>query len=354
MSKSKNNIIVTGGYGFIGSHLVKSLVDKEDAHVINIDNLSYSSNTETLKDINDNHHTHLNIDIGSFTNFEEIYNEFNPLKVFHLAAESHVDRSIDGPQEFIKTNINGTYNLLQGLNNYISSNRTIDKNLLKFINVSTDEVYGSISKGKSVETDNVKPNSPYSASKASADLLVRAWSKTYKLPVITTRCTNNYGAWQFPEKLIPLSINKILNNEKIPIYGEGKQVRDWIHVQDHVDALIKLSNSPKTKIGDIYNIGIENEISNIELIRKICSIFDKHFPKQKGSYSDLINFVKDRPGHDMRYALSNQKIKNDIGWEPKKAFDEGIQETINWYKNNPSFFSHSKEIYDGSRIGTVS
>ena len=353
MIKTKaDNIIVTGGYGFIGSHLVKTLIREEQGHIILIDNLTYASNTNALREINKSNYTHLNIDIGSCSDFNEICKKFNPKKIFHLAAESHVDRSIDGPNIFIKTNVEGTFNILNGAQKYLSEFKANDN--FKIIYISTDEVYGDILEGKSFESDKLLPNSPYSSSKASSDLLVRAWNKTYGLPVITTRCTNNYGPWQFPEKLIPLSIGKMLNYDNIPIYGDGSQIRDWIHVQDHVDALISLSNDSDNNLGEVYNIGSDNEFSNIDLISKICSIMDEILPSKEGSYLDLISFVEDRPGHDTRYSLNCDKIKNELGWQPKISFDDGLRDTIEWYISNFSTYLSSKiDLYDGSRIGTL-
>lgn len=350
MNSNKKNIILTGGYGFIGSHLVKSLINSNNFNVINIDNLSYSSNLKTLEEIDQSSYMHLNIDIGNSNEFESIFNKYKPIKVFHLAAESHVDRSIDNPDIFMKTNILGTFNILEGLKKYLSGVNASEEDKFKLIYVSTDEVYGEIEDGKSSENDNLRPNSPYSSSKASSDLIVRAWNKTYELPVVITRCTNNYGPWQFPEKLIPLVIGKILNNEMIPIYGSGNQIRDWIHVQDHVDALIAISESSKSISGEIYNIGSENEITNLELVKKICKICDKDIPSKKGPYEDLISFVDDRPGHDYRYALDNKKITNELDWHPKIIFDDGLRNTIRWYIENYSS-SNFKDVYDGRRIG---
>ena len=350
MNSNKENIILTGGYGFIGSHLVKSLINSNNFNVINIDNLSYSSNLKTLEEIDQSSYMHLNIDIGNSNEFESIFNKYKPIKVFHLAAESHVDRSIDNPDIFMKTNILGTFNILEGLKKYLNGVNASEEDKFKLIYVSTDEVYGEIEDGKSRENDNLRPNSPYSSSKASSDLIVRAWNKTYELPVVITRCTNNYGPWQFPEKLIPLVIGKILNNEMIPIYGSGNQIRDWIHVQDHVDALIAISESSKSISGEIYNIGSENEITNLELVKKICKICDKDIPSKKGPYEDLISFVDDRPGHDYRYALDNKKITNELDWHPKIIFDDGLRNTIRWYIENYSS-SNFKDVYDGRRIG---
>ena len=347
-----NNIIVTGGYGFIGSHLVKSLIKEKEGHVIILDNLTYASNINTLQTLDKSTYTHLNLDISKDIDFDAICKKYNPKKIFHLAAESHVDRSIDGPNIFIKTNVEGTFNILDGVQKYLSKSKETDN--LKIIYISTDEVYGDIKKGKSSEIDMLMPNSPYSSSKASSDLLVRAWHKTYGLPVITTRCTNNYGPWQFPEKLIPLSIGKMLNYNNIPIYGDGSQVRDWIHVQDHVDALINISNTSEKSLGEIYNIGSGNEYSNLNLITKICNIMDEILPNKDGSYQELISFVDDRPGHDTRYSLSIDKIKNELGWSPKISFDNGLRKTIQWYIDNFSTYLSNKEgMYDGNRIGII-
>ncbi|MBH11002.1 MAG: dTDP-glucose 4,6-dehydratase [Candidatus Marinimicrobia bacterium] len=352
MNSKKENIILTGGYGFIGSHLVKSLIKKQNHNIINIDNLSYSSNLKTLQSIDEACYEHLNIDIGEFNEFETIFNKYNPVKVFHLAAESHVDRSIDGPDIFVKTNILGTFNILDGLRKHLNGLPSSKRDNIRLIHISTDEVYGSIKKGKSSENDNLRPNSPYSSSKASSDLIVRAWNRTYNLPVVTTRCTNNYGPWQFPEKLIPLVVNKIMNNKKIPVYGTGEQIRDWIHVKDHVEALIALSESSINISGEIYNIGSENQISNLDLVKKICKICDNEIPPKKGSYLDLISFVDDRPGHDYRYALDTKKIISDIDWSPKFTFDNGLKNTITWYiENHSSLSSYFKSDYDGGRIG---
>ena len=352
MRSKKENIILTGGYGFIGSHLVKSLIEKQNYNIINIDNLSYSSNIKALQSIDQSCHEHLNIDIGDFDEFETVFNKYNPAKVFHLAAESHVDRSIDGPDIFIKTNVQGTFNILDGLRKYLNALPSSKRDDFRLIHISTDEVYGSIKEGKSSESDNLSPNSPYSASKASSDLIVRAWNRTYNLPVVITRCTNNYGPWQFPEKLIPLVINKIMNNKKIPVYGTGEQVRDWIHVRDHVDALITISDSPRNMSGEIYNIGSENQVSNLNLVKKICKICDNTIPPKRGSYLDLISFVDDRPGHDYRYALDNKKIISDFDWSPIFTFDSGLKDTIKWYiENHSSLSSYFTTDYDGGRIG---
>ena len=352
MLNKKRNIIVTGGCGFIGSHLIKKLDKLKNYHITNIDNLSYASSLNSLKSINNDNYTHIDIDISQYDDFESLLKKYKPIKFFHLAAESHVDRSIDGPKTFIDTNIYGTFNILEGIKKYFFDLSDTEKEKFILVHVSTDEVYGSVSNGQSSERDNIQPNSPYSSSKAASDLLVRAWNKTFKLPVIITRSTNNYGPWQYPEKLIPVVINNIINNNKIPLYGDGQQSRDWIHVQDHVEALVMLSDINRDKIGEIYNIGTNNVISNLDLVKLICSICDKEIPKENNSYSDLIEFVDDRPGHDIRYSLNNSKLVNDLGWSPKVEFEDGIKNTIKWYlDNHNSLQEYFNSKYDNKRIG---
>ncbi len=351
---NENNVLVTGGCGFIGSHLVKSLINEENTNVINVDCLTYAANLKVFENIKKSNYTHINHDLSNKDLLVDVLRKYKPNKIFHLAAETHVDRSIDGPSTFIKTNIVGTFNVLASSYDYWSSLESSEKKNFRVIYTSTDEVYGSIQNGLSSETDSLNPNSPYSASKASADMLVRSWNKTYDLPTLITRCSNNYGSWQFPEKLIPLCIQKILNNDEIPVYGNGLQIRDWIHVGDHIDALIKLSKSDQVNFGESYNIGAENEKTNLEIIHRISSVLDVVIPKKVGSYDQLVSFVEDRPGHDQRYALSNKKIRNTIEWSPKISFDEGITETVKWYvENSSNFFSSKGAIYDGSRIGIL-
>mgnify|MGYP001342983858 FL=1 len=352
MSKTKENIIVTGGYGFIGSHLIKTLNQIEKYNIINIDNLSYASSSQSLELIDKKNYTHLDIDISKYKKFNSLLNKYQPKRVFHLAAESHVDRSIDSPDNFIATNVYGTYNILEGIKFYLSSLSEAVQKEFKYLHVSTDEVYGSKNTGKSKENDNLMPNSPYSSSKAASDLLVRAWNKTYGIPTLITRCTNNYGPWQYPEKLIPVVISSIINYSKIPIYGNGQQIRDWIHVQDHVDALITLSENNKNLSGEVYNIGADNELTNIELVKLICRICDNKIPNDKGSYLKLIDFVDDRPGHDNRYALNNSKIIENSDWKPKIEFIKGLENTVEWYvENHSSLSKYFTSKYDGKRIG---
>ena len=343
-------IIVTGGCGFIGSNYIRNTFLKNHVDILNIDNLSYAGNIETTKDFESlKNYTFVNGDIGDREILEKIIFDFKPNLILNFAAETHVDRSIDSSLQFIKTNINGTYNLLEVTRYYLKRNPNSN---LKFIHISTDEVYGSLNEvGKFKESTPYDPSSPYSASKASSDHLVTSWNRTYNLPTIITNCSNNYGPYQYPEKLIPITIINALMGKKISIYGEGKQIRDWLHVNDHIAALNDLAL--KGKIGQTYNIGGENEIRNIEVVMKICSILDKYKPKDGNfSYKDQIEFVTDRPGHDYRYAVDISKIKNEISWSPKINFDEGLESVIKWYLDN---FGWCKEVtsgkYDFERLG---
>jgi len=325
-------LIVTGGFGFIGSHLVRHLV-KKSHNVINIDNRSYSSMPESLNDCKKNKLLkNINININNQNKLKKIFNDFNPDSIIHLAAESHVDNSIKSPKIFIDSNINGTYNLLEVTREYLRKNNKKKKFI--FLHVSTDEVYGSLKSKKDKPFDeNFKylPNSPYSASKAASDLLVRSWNKTFSIPTIITNCCNNFGPWQFPEKLIPVVIYKCLNKKNIPIYGRGTNIREWMHVQDHVANLLKILN--KGKIGESYNIGSGFEINNIDLTYKICKILDELIP-YKHSYSKFITLVKDRAGHDFRYAINSNKIKKVINFKIKNNFDQDLRNTLIWYLDN--------------------
>jgi dTDP-glucose 4,6-dehydratase len=326
-------IIVTGGYGFIGSTLIKRLIIDKKNIVLNIDAKKINSMPESLAKIkNFKNYKFKKLNIDNYKKLNNLILEFKPNLVFHLAAESHVDNSITSPKDFIYSNIVGTFNLLDILSKYIKIHKKIS-NKFRLIHVSTDEVYGSLTpKEKSFKEDNkFYPNSPYSASKASGDLLCRAWNKTFKLPIITTNCSNNYGPWQFPEKLIPLVIKRALQQKKIPIYGTGKNIRDWIHVDDHVSALIKLSK--KGKIGETYNIGGDNEITNISLVRKICDIIDNR-TKAKISSKKLISFVTDRAAHDFRYSINSKKLENEINFKAIFSIHNGIYQTVNWYLDN--------------------
>ena len=326
-------IIVTGGCGFIGSTLIKKLIKYSKNKILNIDSLNHESMPESLNSIkNKNNYFFKKIDINDKDKLLQIFLEFKPNIIFHLAAESHVDRSITKPYNFLQTNILGTYNIIDNSKIFLENNKNYT-NKFKMIHISTDEVYGSLKiKDKSFnELNKFFPNSPYAASKASSDLLCRAWNKTYDLPIIITNCSNNYGPWQYPEKLIPVVIAKILQSKKIPVYGKGKNIRDWIHVEDHVNALINISENGQ--IGETYNIGSNNELTNLDLVNRICEIIDKKIP-QKNSYKKLISFVEDRLGHDFRYSINSKKIRNKLNFKLKYNMNDGLNQTVSWYINN--------------------
>jgi dTDP-glucose 4,6-dehydratase len=331
-------IIVTGGAGFIGSALVKKLV-YSNVNVLNIDKLTYAGNLSTLDEIK-NYTTYKFIRKDICDNdIYDIISDFKPDAILHLAAESHVDNSINSPEIFIKTNIFGTFNLLEAARKYYNS--LTDNNIkekFRFLLVSTDEVYGSLGKtGMFTEETKYDPRSPYSASKASADHLTMAWFHTFGLPILKTNCSNNYGYYQYPEKLIPKVIINAINEKPLPIYGKGDNIRDWLYVDDHCDAIIEVLNNGK--IGETYNVGGRNEKTNLEVVTTICKILDEEVPRLNGlSYSNLITFVDDRLGHDKRYAIDPTKIENDINWHQKESFDNGIRKTIKWYINNESWW----------------
>ncbi len=327
----RKTIFITGGAGFIGSHVVRLFVKKYPNYkIINIDKLTYAGNLENLKDIENEENYHFEkTDIVDEKSLNPLFKKYMPDAIIHLAAESHVDRSISNPTEFIFTNIVGTVNLLNSARKIWSND---SKNKL-FYHVSTDEVYGSLdSDGFFVETTPYDPKSPYSASKASSDHLVRAYNHTFGIPVIISNCSNNYGPNQFPEKLIPLAINNIKNMKDIPIYGKGDNVRDWLYVIDHAEAIDTAFH--KGKIGETYNIGGNNEWSNLELIKTLCKVMDEMLYRTPGTSESLITFVKDRAGHDFRYAIDCSKIKNELGWEPSLTFEKGLKITVEWYLNN--------------------
>ena len=333
-------ILITGGSGFIGTNLINKLIITGKYNILNIDNQKLIKIPKTKLNYNENLYKLKKIDICNFNLLKKYFLKFLPDYVIHLAAESHVDNSIESPKITINTNIIGTYNLLEVTRIYINDLNKKVKNF-KFIHVSTDEVYGSLNlyEKSSNEKSVYKPNSPYSASKASSDYLVRSWNKTYKIPSIITHCTNNYGPYQFAEKLIPKIIKNCIDCKPIPIYGNGKNIRDWIHVYDHVDALIKIMQ--KGKIGKVYNIGSNHELTNNDLVKKICNYFDLCIPKNK-SYKHLITYVSDRKGHDKRYSLSSKKIKRELNFSSKIKFNKGINETIDWYLKNSYFLNYKK------------
>ena len=324
-------IIVTGGAGFIGSAVVRNLV-RGGHKVLNIDKLTYAGNLENLALIQQNeNYQFLQADICEQDKMINAFHEFKPDGILHLAAESHVDRSIDSPRDFLDTNIFGTYSLLEAARTYRKNSNLED---FKFVHVSTDEVYGSLGdEGLFTETTRYKPNSPYSASKASSDLLARAWNKTYDLPVIITNCSNNYGPYHFPEKLIPLIILNALEGKKLPVYGDGSNIRDWLYVEDHADALSTVLE--KGVVGENYNIGGHNEKTNLYVVQQICEILDELSPhKDLKDRKELIEFVKDRPGHDQRYAIDSSKIQKELGWKPAQTFETGLRATVKWYLDN--------------------
>ena len=326
-------ILVTGGCGFIGSALIRYLIKNTEFVILNIDCLTNTSMPEALQEVDkSDRYSFKLLDICNFKTLDKIIHDFKPNSIIHLAAESHVDNSIKSPIKFINTNIIGTYNLLEVSRKYFK-NYNDKTNKFLFLHVSTDEVYGSLNHEEVsfLEESSYRPNSPYSASKSSSDHLVRAWNKTYNIPTIITHCTNNYGPWQFPEKLIPLVISKCLKKESIPIYGNGENIRDWIYVDDHIEVLIKILL--EGDIGEVYNIGVDQEISNIELVKTICEIF-KNKLSTDYDYKNLITFIEDRPGHDFRYSINSKKIKEKFDFKPKYNFKEGIYQTIEWYINN--------------------
>ena len=348
--------LITGGAGFIGSALIRHIIDKTKHRVLNIDKLTYAGNLDSLKQIDKcNRYLFKKIDICNKKKIKKIIFNYKPNIVIHLAAESHVDRSIDGPREFINTNILGTYNLLEVTRNYFMNLKGSKKKNFIFHHVSTDEVYGDLKKKKIFFTEKTPyaPNSPYSASKASSDHLVRAWHRTFKLPIIITNCSNNYGPYQFPEKLIPLIITNALQFKKLPVYGKGNQIRDWLYVEDHAEALLRIAL--KGRIGETYNIGGQNEMKNIDVVRIVCKILNKLRPIKFSNvkrYEQLIRYVEDRPGHDMRYAIDISKIKKELKWFPKETFESGIKKTIEWYLNNKKWYQKiAKKSYKGERLG---
>lgn len=343
-------VLVTGGAGFIGSALVRFLVRDKGYDVLNIDKLTYAGNLSSLRSIDDRkNYKFLKADICNAPAMRQAIDSFRPDRIMHLAAESHVDRSITGAADFMQTNIMGTFTLLEAARSYWSGLSTSAKRDFRFLHVSTDEVYGSLgNQGLFEETTAYDPSSPYSASKAASDHLVKAWGRTYAMPILVSNCSNNYGPFHFPEKLIPLTILNALSGKRLPIYGKGTNVRDWLFVEDHARALDLIVD--QGRIGETYNVGGRNELQNIDVVKKICGVLDKLVPNNE-PYNRLIEFVKDRPGHDARYAIDATKIENELGWRAAETFDSGINKTVLWYLENDWWWRPLAKSYDGSRLG---
>jgi dTDP-glucose 4,6-dehydratase len=353
-------ILVTGGAGFIGSAVIRHIIKNTQDSVVNLDKLTYAGNLESLLEVSDSpRYVFEQVDICNRIELDRVFAKYEPNAVMHLAAESHVDRSITGPSDFIQTNIVGTYTLLEAAREYWNTLSDETKKAFRFHHISTDEVYGDLPHPDEVqsseelslftETTPYAPSSPYSASKASSDHLVRAWLRTYGLPTIVTNCSNNYGPYHFPEKLIPLVILNALEGKPLPIYGKGDQIRDWLYVEDHARALYKVVT--EGKVGETYNIGGHNEKKNIEVVNTICSILDVLVPKD-ASYADQITYVTDRPGHDRRYAIDATKMSNELNWQPEETFETGLKKTIEWYLANQTWCQHVQDgTYQRERLG---
>ena len=355
-------ILVTGGAGFIGSAVIRHIIQNTQDSVINVDKLTYAGNLESLVEVSDScRYVFEQVDICNALELTRVFKAHKPDAVMHLAAESHVDRSIDGPAEFMQTNIVGTYTLLEAARAYWNDLSQGQKSVFRFHHISTDEVYGDLDGPEDLFTEQTPyaPSSPYSASKASSDHIVRAWLRTYGFPTVITNCSNNYGPYHFPEKLIPLVILNALEGKPLPIYGKGNQVRDWLYVEDHARALYKVVT--EGEIGETYNIGGHNEKQNIDVVKSICSILDelvlvnRHSERDSrsiSSYSDLITFVKDRPGHDLRYAIDARKIEKELNWTPKETFETGLRKTVEWYLNNSEWAARVQDgSYQRERLG---
>lgn len=342
-------LLVTGGAGFIGSAIIRHIIANTSDGVVNLDKLTYAGNLESLVGVSDSaRYAFEQVDICDRTELERVFREHQPDAVMHLAAESHVDRSIDGPATFVETNIVGTYTLLEAARHYWSELEGSRKSNFRFHHISTDEVYGDLADTTALftETTPYSPSSPYSASKASSDHLVRAWSRTYGLPVLITNCSNNYGPYHFPEKLIPLMILNALDGKPLPVYGKGNQIRDWLYVEDHARALYKVVT--EGQVGETYNVGGHNEKKNIEVVKTICALLEELVPEKPAGvdrYQDLITYVKDRPGHDIRYAINASKIQKELGWAPEETFETGLRKTVEWYLENQGW---CQRVQDGS------
>ncbi|MBF4209647.1 dTDP-glucose 4,6-dehydratase [Pseudomonas donghuensis] len=349
-------ILITGGAGFIGSALVRHLIRHTEHEVLNLDKLTYAGNLESLASIaTETRYEFVQADIADQATVSAVLQRFQPQAIMHLAAESHVDRSIDGPAQFIHTNIVGTYTLLEATRTYWSGLATAEREAFRFHHISTDEVYGDLHGVDDLfsETTPYAPSSPYSASKAASDHLVRAWQRTYGLPVLVTNCSNNYGPFHFPEKLIPLVILNALAGKPLPVYGNGLQVRDWLYVEDHARALLKVLS--EGQVGETYNIGGHNEQKNIDVVQRICALLEELAPQHPQGvvhYADLITFVQDRPGHDQRYAIDASKIEHELGWVPEETFETGLRKTVQWYLENLEWCQHVQDgSYQGQRLG---
>ena len=345
-------VIVTGGAGFIGSALVRHLVLEKGYEVLNVDALTYAGNVESLREVEGKpNYRFLQANICDRDAMEQAFADFRPNRVMHLAAESHVDRSITGAADFIQTNVIGTFTLLEVARGYWSTLEGAEKDAFRFLHVSTDEVYGSLGdKGLFREDTPYDPSSPYSASKASSDHLAKAWERTYGLPVVVSNCSNNYGPYHFPEKLIPLTILNALAGERLPVYGKGENVRDWLYVEDHARALDLIID--RGRIGETYNVGGHNERQNIEVVRRICDVLDELRPGN-APRQELIEFVTDRPGHDARYAIDSTKLETELGWRAQENFESGIAKTVQWYLDNEWWWQPLRERYAGERLGLV-
>ncbi|CAM4146319.1 dTDP-glucose 4,6-dehydratase [Comamonas aquatilis] len=335
-------IFVTGGAGFVGANFVLNWLKNSDEPVVNLDKLTYAGNLENLSSIQDDpRHIFIQTDIRDGALISQLLAQHRPRAIINFAAESHVDRSIHGPEDFIQTNVVGTFRLLESVRSYWNGLELADKSEFRFLHVSTDEVYGMLSSTAPAFTEdhNYEPNSPYSASKAASDHLVRAWHHTYGLPVLTTNCSNNYGPLHFPEKLIPLMIVNALEGKPLPIYGDGMQVRDWLYVRDHCSAIRRVLDAGK--VGETYNVGGWNEKANIDIVKTVCGLLDEMRPRADGkSYVEQISFVTDRPGHDRRYAIDARKLERELGWTPAETFETGIRKTVQWYLDNPQWVAN--------------
>lgn len=348
--------LITGGAGFIGSAVVRELIANTDHRVVNVDKLTYAGNLESLDGVAESpRYAFLQADICDAQAMHQAFEQYQPDVVMHLAAESHVDRSIDGPAEFIQTNVVGTSVLLEAARGYwkaLQESAPKKAAAFRFHHISTDEVYGDLKgpEGLFTETTPYAPSSPYSASKAGSDHLVRAWQRTFGLPTLITNCSNNYGPYHFPEKLIPLMILNGLAGKALPVYGDGQQIRDWLYVEDHARALIKVAT--EGQVGETYNIGGHNEKTNLEVVQTLCDLLQEQRPKTSGHYRDLITFVADRPGHDLRYAIDAGKIERDLGWRPQETFETGLRKTVEWYLANEGWWQRVQDgSYQGQRLG---